>query len=148
VRPTDGADPCVGEAAAATVVVWDTARPFAEHGLPADTRHALCRAGPDPRAPRMRRYVALPETGLLGIEEEDGSARLLPGGEVRLRDASGALVAGVGPGLIEIAGAHLFTGYWRRADATRAVLENDGYFPTGLEGRRLPDGAILIARQP
>ncbi|MGC8170071.1 hypothetical protein, partial [Salmonella enterica] len=75
---------------------------------------------------------------LLGIEEEDGSARLLPGGEVRLRDASGALVAGVGPGLIEIAGAQLFTGYWRRADATRAVFENDGYFSTGLEGRRLP----------
>jgi acyl-CoA synthetase (AMP-forming)/AMP-acid ligase II len=148
VRPTDGADPSVGEAAAATVVVWNTARPFAEHALPAATRHALCRSEPDPRCPRMRRYVALPETGLIGIEEDDGFAPLLPGGEARLLAAAGDLVEGEGTGMLEVAGAHLSTGYWRRAEATRAIADNEGFFPTGLRGRRRPDGAIGVALQP
>lgn len=148
VRPTDGCDPSIGESAAATVVVWDTARPFAEHTLPAAARCALCRSEPDPRCPRMRRYVALPETGFIGVEEEDGSARLLAGGEARLRDAAGVLVTNEGTGLLEVAGAHLFTGYWRRADASHAILDNGGFFPTGLAGRRRPDGTIVVAGQP
>jgi long-chain acyl-CoA synthetase len=57
----------------------------------------------------------------------------------RLRDASGAIVDGVGVGEIELSGAQVFTGYYRNDAATAQSLV-DGWLRTGDIGRRDEEG--------
>ncbi|MFD7671277.1 class I adenylate-forming enzyme family protein [Streptomyces anulatus] len=59
----------------------------------------------------------------------------------RLRDASGAVVDGVGVGVgeIELSGAQVFTGYYRNDAATAQSLV-DGWLRTGDIGRRDEEG--------
>jgi malonyl-CoA/methylmalonyl-CoA synthetase len=61
----------------------------------------------------------------------------LPGVEVRIVDAAGAVLPAGEPGELEIRGLAVFLEYWRQPDATRAAFR-DGWFRTGdlavLEG--------------
>ncbi|MDX2205717.1 MAG: AMP-binding protein [Hyphomicrobiaceae bacterium] len=100
-------------------------------------------------APRhASRFLALPETGVLGVTDGAGGAPLLAGGAARLRDAAGGLVEGEGTGHLEVEGEHVFMGYWRRPEATRAAFAGDGFFRTGLRAVRRGDGAIVLPLQP
>jgi malonyl-CoA/methylmalonyl-CoA synthetase len=47
-------------------------------------------------------------------------------------------------GEIAVRGPHVFAGYLNREDATRAVLDEEGWFYTGDLATRAPDGAIRI----
>jgi len=53
-------------------------------------------------------------------------------------------VAGLGE--IQIRGAHVFAGYFRRDEASRAALTADGWLRTGDVGRMDADGLRLIGR--
>src|SRR5207237_3697064 len=53
----------------------------------------------------------------------------LPGISVRIVD-----------GELEVKGANVFAGYWRRPDATAAAFTSDGYFRTGDLAQLSPDG--------
>jgi len=53
----------------------------------------------------------------------------LPGISVRIVD-----------GELEVKGANVFAGYWRRPDATAAAFTSDGYFRTGDLAQLEPDG--------
>ncbi|MFD0038875.1 hypothetical protein ACFVIZ_14675 [Streptomyces anulatus] len=68
----------------------------------------------------------------------------------RLRDASGAIVDGVGAGEIELSGAQVFTGYHRNDAATAQSLV-DGWLRTGDIGRCDDEGdctSSAAARTP
>jgi malonyl-CoA/methylmalonyl-CoA synthetase len=73
-------------------------------------------------------------------ERRPGSVGLpLPGVSVRLLDAAGQAVAGGETGEMHVRGPNVFSGYWRRDDATRGAFA-DGYFRTGDLAVRSPDG--------
>jgi len=66
------------------------------------------------------------------IDEHTGTVGLpLPSTEISIRDDAGTEV-GIGtPGEICARGPQVMRGYWRREDATRAVMTDDGFFRTG-----------------
>ncbi len=55
----------------------------------------------------------------------------LPGYTARVRKDSGEPAAMEEPGILEITGPHLFSGYWGMPGATAAAHTPDGYFRTG-----------------
>jgi len=69
----------------------------------------------------------------------------LPGVEIRIVDADGAVVATGEEGFIEVRGyvMHGYTG--ASAEQTEAVMTEDGFFRTGDMGRLLEDGAISFS---
>jgi malonyl-CoA/methylmalonyl-CoA synthetase len=67
---------------------------------------------------------------LVGERRQGFVGTPLPGVEVRLVTAEGALVAEGTPGELEVRGPNLFHEYWRRPDATRDAFR-DGWFRTG-----------------
>jgi len=68
-------------------------------------------------------------------ERRPGSVGLpLPGVSVRLID-----------GEIQLKGPNLFTGYWRRDDATRDAFTADGWFRTGDLAECAPDGYYTLS---
>jgi malonyl-CoA/methylmalonyl-CoA synthetase len=77
-------------------------------------------------------------------ERRPGSIGLpLPGVSVRLVDSEGRPVAYGEVGEVHLKGPNVFTGYWRREDATRAAFV-DGYFRTGDLATRTPDGYYTL----
>lgn len=104
------------------------------HGLPLRQGYGLTEAGPN----------------TFGIEQKQAEARVqtvgrpLPYVNVRLRKADGS-TAGVGEvGELQIQGGHVMGGYWRRPDATAAVLSEDGWLSTGDLAFRDEDGYYTI----
>src|SRR5690606_24744409 len=67
----------------------------------------------------------------------------LPGHEIQIRDDQGRALAEREIGHIVIRGPNLMTGYFNNADATEAVLDDDGWLATGDLGYML-DGQLVI----
>ncbi len=55
----------------------------------------------------------------------------LPGVQVRLTDEADAPVAPGSPGQVQVTGATVFSGYWRRSEETTAAFAPGGWFRTG-----------------
>ncbi len=80
-----------------------------------------------------------------GIGAKDGSIGVpLPGVELRLVDADGDDALPGDPGEIWVRGPNVFPGYWGDADATRAVLSDDGWLRTGDIAVADDDGWLFI----
>ncbi|MFH9474366.1 class I adenylate-forming enzyme family protein [Streptomyces anulatus] len=123
-----------------------------------DVDAPLCLTGSAPLSPRtqarFQRRFGTPLYNAYGLSETSSAAffgHLGPDGlatnsigvpervTARLRDASGAIVDGVGVGEIELSGAQVFTGYYRNDAATAQSLV-DGWLRTGDIGRRDEEG--------
>jgi long-chain acyl-CoA synthetase len=83
--------------------------------------------------------VAQPRPGSVGPP--------LPGVEVRLADADGHDVLAGDPGEIMVRGPNVFAGYWRDPDATRRVLDTDGWLHTGDVGVVDDDGWLALVER-
>jgi long-chain acyl-CoA synthetase len=71
-------------------------------------------------------------TSGVGVHAPDASIGVpLPGVQVRLIDGAGEDALVGDPGEIWVKGPNVFAGYWNDADATRAVLGDDGWLRTG-----------------
>ena len=70
----------------------------------------------------------------------------IEGVEMKLVDEEGNDVEGTGDevGEIAIKGHNVMKGYWNREDATKEVLDDDGWFLTGDMGKRDDDGYYFI----
>ncbi|MEP6492407.1 MAG: AMP-binding protein [bacterium] len=67
----------------------------------------------------------------------------LPGVSARIMGDEGAVVVGDAVGEVEIRSPHLFSSYWRRAEATTAAF-HDGWFRTGDLASRSADGYYTL----
>ena len=77
-------------------------------------------------------------------ERRPGSIGLpFPGVSVRLLDAQGKPVPDGETGELFLKGENIFSGYWRRDEATRAAF-HDGYFRTGDLATRSSDGYYTL----
>ncbi|MFB4284139.1 benzoate-CoA ligase family protein [Nonomuraea sp. MTCD27] len=128
-------------------------------GLPEDAFTSVrlaASAGEALPAPLQERF-----TGRFGVEIIDGigstealhiflsnrpgevrpgtTGRPVPGYDIELRDAEGAPVPDGRPGSLHVRGGSVALGYWRRADAGRAVFAG-GWLNTGDTYVRSPDG--------
>jgi malonyl-CoA/methylmalonyl-CoA synthetase len=68
----------------------------------------------------------------------------LPGVELRVVGADGAVVARGTVGAIEVRGPNVFAGYWRMPEKTREEFTGDGWFRTGDVGRIDSEGYVSI----
>jgi len=67
----------------------------------------------------------------------------LPGVSACILDAEGAPVAEGEPGEVHLRGPNIFSGYWKRPDATAAAFR-DGWFKTGDVAVRSADGYYTL----
>src|SRR6185503_33760 len=67
----------------------------------------------------------------------------LPGVSARIMGDSGVVLGDDEVGEVQIRSPHLFSGYWRRPDATAAAF-HDGWFRTGDLGTRTADGYYTL----
>lgn len=70
-----------------------------------------------------------------------------PGVQVRLVDERGQAPEDGQPGRIEVRGANVFTGYYRRPEATREVFTQDGWFKTGDVAVRSQGSYRILGRE-
>jgi malonyl-CoA/methylmalonyl-CoA synthetase len=68
----------------------------------------------------------------------------LPGTQVRIVDEKDVPVRDEDVGELQVKSPHLFSGYWRNAEATAAAHTADGWFRTGDLGLRSPDGYYTL----
>jgi malonyl-CoA/methylmalonyl-CoA synthetase len=97
----------------------------------------------------LERY-GMTETGMITSNPCHGGARIagtvgypLPGVEVRIRASDGELVSN-GPGILEVRGPNVFSGYWRMPEKTVQEFRADGFFITGDVATREPDGRVTL----
>jgi len=82
----------------------------------------------------------------LGLDAPDGSVgRVIPGVEVRIVDADGEDTYIGDPGEILVRGDNVFVGYWNDPEATRAVLDEDGWLHTGDIGFADEAGHVYLS---
>ena len=67
----------------------------------------------------------------------------LPGVSARIVGDAGQVLGDGEVGEVQIRSPHLFSGYWRRPEATNAAFQ-DGWFKTGDLGVRAPDGYYTL----
>ena len=99
----------------------------------------------------VERY-GLTETGMNASNPLDGPRKAgtvglaLPSTEIRVTDPeSGAPLAAGEPGMIEVRGPNVFSGYWRMEEKTREAFRGDGWFITGDLGYFGADGYLRIS---
>ncbi len=69
-----------------------------------------------------------------------------PGQEARIVDLrTRTPIVDEQPGEIQVRGPHVFSGYWRRPDATSEAFDSEGWFNTGDLGWRSDDGYFTIS---
>jgi len=69
----------------------------------------------------------------------------LPATSLRIVDPeTGALLAQGQRGLVLARGPQVMAGYWRKPEASAAVLDGEGWFDTGDLGQLLPDGSLVL----
>jgi malonyl-CoA/methylmalonyl-CoA synthetase len=92
----------------------------------------------------LERY-GMTETGMITSNPYQGGERLagtvgypLPGVEVRIQGG------GSGPGVLEVRGPNVFSGYWRMPEKTAEELSEDGWFVTGDVATQDADGRITL----
>jgi malonyl-CoA/methylmalonyl-CoA synthetase len=69
----------------------------------------------------------------------------LPGVEIKISDAeTGVELAAGETGMIEVRGANVFLGYWRKPEKTALELRDDGFFISGDLGKFDADGYLHI----
>jgi len=108
--------------------------------------------------PILERY-GMTEAGVITSNPVDGErmpgmvGTPLPGVSLRIADQSRDRkeagntdnVLTIGPvGEVEIQGANVFAGYWRKPEETAALFTADGFFKTGDLGRWEPNGHLAI----
>ena len=82
----------------------------------------------------------------VGIDAPAGSVgRVIPGVEVRIVDADGDDTFIGDPGEILVRGDNVFVGYWNDPEATRAVLDEDGWLHTGDIGFADEEGNLFLS---
>ncbi len=97
----------------------------------------------------LERY-GMTETGMISSNPYDGErvagtvGYALPGIDVRVRNADGALVAAGEVGTLEITGPNVCAGYWQMPDKTAESFTEDGWFITGDLVTAEADGRITI----
>jgi malonyl-CoA/methylmalonyl-CoA synthetase len=97
----------------------------------------------------LERY-GMTETGMntsnpLSGERRCGSVGLpLPGINIRVVDAAGAVCPAGEVGGIQVKGPNVFKGYWRMPEKTREEFTADGFFRTGDVGKMAADGYMQI----
>jgi len=78
-------------------------------------------------------------------ERRPGTVGLpLAGVEIRVRANDGHLAGVEEPGVLEIRGPNVFSGYWRNEEKTRESFTEDGYFVTGDVVTVGADGVVAI----
>ncbi|MDA8381183.1 MAG: AMP-binding protein [Actinomycetota bacterium] len=112
----------------------EIARTFAAtFGLPVHQGYGLTEAAPVVTTTALCAQVKLGSVGLP-----------LPGIEIRVVDADGAEALAGDPGEIWVRGENVFAGYWADEEATKAVLDPDGWLRTGDIGVRDDDGELFV----
>jgi malonyl-CoA/methylmalonyl-CoA synthetase len=97
----------------------------------------------------LERY-GMTETGMIASNPCDGErlpgtvGYALPDVSVRIADAEGREIARGEPGVLEVKGPNVFTGYWRRPDLAASEFRRDGYFITGDVATMAADGRVSI----
>jgi malonyl-CoA/methylmalonyl-CoA synthetase len=98
----------------------------------------------------LERY-GMTETGMITSNPYAGGERVagtvgypLPGVEVRIRAEGGALAASGEPGVLEVRGPNVFSGYWRMPDKTAEEIGSDGFFSSGDVAVQDADGRISL----
>ncbi len=90
----------------------------------------------------VERY-GMSEAGIITSNPLDGER--VPGSVgYPLPHASVRIAGGGETGEVEVAGPHLLSGYWRRADATAEAFTDDGWFRTGDIGGLDDDGRLRL----
>lgn len=97
----------------------------------------------------LERY-GMTETNMNTSNPYDGERRAgtvgvpLPGVEVRVCDAEGAMVPAGEIGMVEVRGPNVFQGYWQMPEKTREELRENGFFITGDLGQFSGDGYLTV----
>ncbi len=81
---------------------------------------------------------------LVGVRRAGTVGKTLPGVTARVRAADGSVAAVNQPGVLEIKGANVFSGYWGNEEKTRESFTDDGFFITGDIVSRDAEGIISI----
>jgi malonyl-CoA/methylmalonyl-CoA synthetase len=97
----------------------------------------------------LERY-GMTEAGMITSNPYDGERAAgtvgypLPDVEVRVRGDDGELAATGNPGVLEIRGPNVFSGYWEMPDKTAESFTQDGWFVTGDVVVQEVDGRLSI----
>lgn len=97
----------------------------------------------------LERY-GMTETGmlvsnpLLGERRAGTVGQPLPGVELRVVDDARQPLSAGQVGSIQVKGANIFKGYWRKPEKTAEEFTDDGYFVTGDQGSWSDDGYLSI----
>lgn len=105
----------------------------------------------DKTGQRILERYGMTETGMITSNPYHGGERVagtvgypLPGVEARIRGVNGALVDQDEPGVLEVRGPNVFSGYWRMPEKTAEEIRSDGFFITGDIATQASDGRITL----
>ncbi|PLK26212.1 AMP-binding protein [Novosphingobium sp. TH158] len=96
----------------------------------------------------LERY-GMTETGMITSNPYDGERLAgtvgypLPGEDVRIREADREVARGE-PGVLEVRGPNVFSGYWKKPEKTAEEFREGGWFVTGDIATMAPDGRITL----